>query len=155
MKFLRPRAAIAILLLCCVAALSSCTDSTLQKIGKAELAVSTACSSAFQVVSTAAAANPPLISQADANNVVGVLLKIEQADAQAEAATQAISQLNAQNKADLLGVVQPLQTAITNLISTGVINIQDPGTRNAVLVALTAVQTAIATTVAIIQGVKA
>jgi hypothetical protein len=134
--------------------LVACNNGTLANVAKAELAVSTACSAAFQTVTTAAAANPPLISQADANNIVGILLKIEQANAQAETATAAITTLNASNQASLLNIIQPIQTAIAGAINTGAINITDPTTKTAVLASLTAVQVAVTAVVTLIQQVK-
>lgn len=133
---------------------AACNDKTIANIAKAELAVSTACSTAFQVVSQANAQNPPLISTADSTAIIGTLLKIEQANQQAETATQQISQLNAANQASLLQIVQPLQTAITNAINQNTLGIADSKTKTAVLAALTAVNTAITTVVTIIQAVK-
>ena len=132
----------------------ACNNGTLANIAKAELAVSTACSGAFQTVTAAAASNPPLISQADANNIVSILLKIEQANAQAETATAAISTLNATNQASLLNIIQPIQAAITGAINTGAVNISDPKTKTAVLASLTAVQVAVTAVVTLIQQVK-
>jgi hypothetical protein len=133
---------------------AACNNGTLQDIAKAELGVSTACSAAFQTVTQAAAANPPLISQPDANNIVGILLKIEQANAQAETATQAISTLNAANQASLLNIITPIQAAIAAAINTGALNITDAKTKTAVLAALTAVQVAITAVVTTVQAVK-
>lgn len=133
---------------------TACNNATLANVAKAELAVSTACSGAFQTVTAAAAANPPLISQADANNIVGILLKIEQANAQAETATAAITTLNATNQASLLNIIQPIQAAITGAINTGAVNITDVKTKTAVLASLTAVQVAITAVITLIQTVK-
>jgi hypothetical protein len=133
---------------------TGCNNGTLASVAKAELAVSTACSAAFQTVTTAAATNPPLISQADANNIVGILLQIEKANAQAETATAAITTLNAANQASLLNIIQPIQVAITGAVNTGAINIKDPTTKTAVLASLTAVQVAVTAVVTLIQSVK-
>lgn len=133
-----------------IIALSACSDKSLQEIAKGELAVSTACSAAFQTVTQAAALNPPLIDQQTANNIVQVLLRIEQANQQAETATQQISTLSAANKANLMNILQPIQAAIVQAVNTGTVGIKDPKTKAAVDAALAAVQvavTAVATTV--------
>lgn len=133
---------------------SACSNGSLAAVGKAELAVSTACSAAFQTVTMAAATNPPLIDQTTANNIVSVLLKIEQANQQAETATQAISTLSAANQANLLAIIQPIQTAIANAVTQGTVGIKDPTTQTSVVAALTAVQVAITAVVTTVQAVK-
>lgn len=131
-----------------------CSDKSLADVAKAELAVSTACSTAFQAVTTAAATNPPLIDQPTATSIVQVLLKIEQANAQAEQATQQITTLNAQNQATLLNILQPIQTAIAQAVMAGTVGIKDPKTQTAVVASLTAVQVAITAVVTTVQAVK-
>jgi len=133
---------------------SGCSTKTLADVAKAELVVSTSCSAAFQVITQAAAATPPLIDQATANSIVAVLLKIEQANQQAETATQQVSTLSAANEASLLNIITPVQQAIAVAVTQGTLGINDATTKAAVVAALTAVQVAITAVVTTVQAVK-
>ena|SRR5271166_774332 len=132
----------------------SCSDSTLNQVAKAEADINAACATTFTVVAAASTANPPLISTADATAIIQVLLQIEQADRQAETATQQISSLNTSNAATVLAVLAPIETAINNAVQNGAANIKDPATKTKVQAALVTIQTLVNSTVALLQAVK-
>lgn len=146
------RACFALILAAVMLSGVGCSDSTLQKVAKAELDISAGCSTTFTAVS--AAQTSGLISTADATTIMQVLLKVEQADQQAETATSALTTLNATGSASLLADIQPVQTALSNLVASGLTGIKDANTKTAVLAGLTLVTTAIATAVALLQAVK-
>ena len=145
---------LSIVLLCCLA-LAACSTSALSTAAKIESAASLGCSTAFQIVSQAAASG--LIAQADANAIVTKLIVIEQADQQAETATAAIAAAPTSTNstaANILAIVQPIATAVNASVADGLVGIKDPATKQKVLLALTTAQTAIAAGLAILQAVK-
>jgi len=133
---------------------SSCSDSTLNQVAKAEADINAACAATFTVVAQANAANPPLISNSDAAAIIQVLLQIEQGNRQAETATGQISSLNATNSASILTVLAPIETAVNNAVANGTVNIKDPSTKTKVQTALVTIQTLLNSTVALLQAVK-
>jgi len=131
---------------------TACSDSTLKKAAKAELDISTGCSTAFTVLSTAVTQG--VMTPAEAMPYMQLLLQVENADAQAENATASLATLNASSAQSLAANFATIQTAVTNTISTDVPQIKDPKTKAAVLAGLTLINTGITTGLAIFQGVK-
>jgi predicted Abi (CAAX) family protease len=137
----------------CSLALAACSNKALTVAGKAEAAVSLGCSSAFTIVGQAQTSG--LISTADATAVIDVLVSIEQANMQAETATAAIvATPTAAGIAGLVNVLNPIATAITNGINTGLLGVKDAGTKQKITLALTTAQTALTAAIAIVQVVK-
>ncbi len=145
------KAAIAVLVIAAFTTLTACGGS-LAALAKAEADITATCTAAYTV--TAQGATAGLISQSDATVVMNALLQIELANKQAITATAAINALNTTNSASLLTIIAPVQTALANIITGGLVGIKDPTTQKNVLLALTAVNIAITSAVTIIQAVK-
>lgn len=143
-----------LLVLAAILVLVSCKDSTLNEIAKFEADLNAACSTTFTVVTAAAAANPPLISQSDATAIIETLLTIEQADRQAETATAQISTLSSADQANLLTILTPVETAINNSVANGTVGIKDPATKLKVQTALVAIQTLVNSGIGLIKAAK-
>jgi hypothetical protein len=131
---------------------AGCNPNTLQTVLKAEAGITAGCSTAFTVV--AAGATQGTISTADATAIMQVLLQVEQANRQAITATTTINALNATNAASLLTILTPVNTALSNAISTGLVGIKDPATQQNVKLALTTIQTLIVSIDAVLKAVK-
>lgn len=123
--------------------------STISKIVTFENTFNTAATQAFNVVTAAATAG--LISQADANAIVAGITQAEQANQQAQTLTATIQTLSASNQATLLNLLQPIATAINNLVANGTVNIKDAKTKTDVLGVLVTLQTLLAGILVVIQ----
>jgi hypothetical protein len=131
---------------------TACTGSQLAAVAKAEAGLETACNVTSTIVIQAQAAG--LVSTADATVILNGVLQIEQANGQAITATVALNALTGANQATLLADLQPISTAISNLVANGTLNIKDPTTKANVQLALVAIQTAFTATTTILKAVK-
>jgi hypothetical protein len=131
---------------------TACSDSGLKAAAKAELDISTGCSTAFTVVATANTQG--LISTPDAMAIMQILSQVEYANAQAEKSTASLTTLNAAGAATITQEIGPIQTAVTSIVQSGLPQIKDVKTKADVLAALTLVNTGITTVLTIVQGVK-
>lgn len=140
-----------LVLLPALLALTSC-GGALSTLAKTEADITAGCTTAYTVVAQGNASG--LISTQDATTIMNALLQIELANKQAITATTAINTLNTTNSANLLAIITPVQTALNNLISSGLVGIKDPTTQASVKLTLTTINTAITVAVSILQAVK-
>lgn len=131
---------------------SGCTGSQLAAVAKAELGLEVACNGTSTVVIQANATG--LISTPDATVILNGVLQIEQANGQAITATAALNTLTGAGQTTLIADLQPISTAISNLVANGTVNIKDPTTKANVQLALVAIQTAFTATETILKAVK-
>jgi hypothetical protein len=135
--------------------LTACSSNALSEAAKIEAATSLACSSAFTIVSQAQQSG--LMTTADATAVVNILINVEQINQQAEMATAAIAAAPTSTNtgaANILTIVQPVATAVTNAVNGGFVGIKDAATKQKVLLVFQTAQTALTAALAIIQAVK-
>jgi len=95
-----------------------------------------------------------LTSDDDTANILLICRKFNAADQQASAITRAYTKMTAADKGNLVLIVNPLLQAVSDSISSGLLTIKDPGTRQNVLTALQLIKTGLLTVQAVISATK-
>ena len=82
-----------------------------------------------------------LISVNDAREIIGVCIRILQADQQASDTVRKLSALDDQSKTSVLAVLQPIIDLVSNTVNSGLAGIKNPDTKAKVQLGLLTVQT--------------
>lgn len=126
--------------------LTACSDPSLKKIAQAELDIEQA--QAAAIVSLNTLHNSGSISDADVQTVGAILVKVNQADAQAIMITKNLATLDPASRSTLRDLIVPVLNAVNFGLSQGIVNIQNPTAKAAIAASLSA----IATSLTIIQS---
>lgn len=126
--------------------LRACTDASLKKIAQAELDIEQVQAAAISSLNTLH--NSGSITDADVQTVGAILVKVNQADAQAIAITKNLAQLDPTSRSNLRDIVVPVLNAVNAGLNQGIVNIQDAKAKAVISASLSA----IATSLTIIQS---
>lgn len=128
--------------------LTACTDSALTALSKGMVDISAA-NAAITTTVISANANGTLTAD-EARPILQVTLQVAQTGKAINATIRGLAALTPAQKTMILPQIQVLALGITNAVAT--LNIANPAIKNAVLVSLTAIQTALATVTVALGG---
>jgi hypothetical protein len=120
--------------------LTACTDSALTTLSKGMVDISAANAAIATTVINAQTSGAMTVDEA--RPILQINLQVAQTGKAVDATIRGLSTLTPAQKASVLSQIQVLAQGITNAVST--LNIANASVKNAVLVSLTAIQTALA-----------
>ena len=119
--------------------LTACQDASLEKIAKG---LNEAAATAGILQTTVIESERiGLMTTDQARNILEGCVKVNEAGREAVAVTRRINALDPSTRTSLLAIVNPVITAVNNLVETGTVNITNPATKQKIQLLLLTLQT--------------